>query len=263
MRTAELLALGDFVAVAGLSLALSRRRPNWWRSLGLSAAGGLVVLTAPFAPTVWVLDWTPIELRDWWLLLALPLAYWAPAPLVGAPLESLERWLGDVDLRLRMARADQRVERVLELAYLSVYLMVPAGLLAVIGTGNRGAIAAFWPAVLLAALPCYSLLPLVPTRPPRDLSSPRHRVATPPDFVRRTNLRVAATFSNGWNTLPSGHAACATAVALVVWRSGSPLTPGFLILATGIALGAVRGRYHYAVDTVLGVALGAAAGLYA
>jgi hypothetical protein len=265
MRIAELLALGYFVAVAGLSLILVRRRPRWWRSLGVAAAGAVVALTAPLAPTVSVLDPAQIDLRlrDWWLLPALALAYWAPAPLVGAPLERLERWLGEVDRRLGVARTDHRAERVLELAYLLVYVMVPAGLLAVIGSGNRSALEVFWPAVLIATLPCYILLPLVPTRPPRALNPAPSAVATTPDVVRQINARFMAIFSNGWNTVPSGHAACATAIAMVVWRSGSLLTPIFLVLAIGIALGAVRGRYHYTVDTVLGVALGTAAGLYA
>ncbi len=263
MRNAELLALGNFVALAALALVLIRRRPNWWRSLGLSAAGLLVVLTAPLAPTVWMLDRSPIALRDWWLLPALPLAYWAPAPLVGRSLERLELWLGDIDRRLGVARAAPSAGRIFELAYLLVYAVVPAGLLAVIGTGKEGAVGEFWLAILIAVLPCYSLLPFVATRPPRVLHPSPVLITTTPDLVRRANALFMATFSNGWNTLPSGHAACASAVTLVVWRSGSPLTPLFLVLAIGIALGAVRGRYHYAVDVVLGVGLGAVAGLCA
>ena len=49
----------------------------------------------------------------------------------------------------------------------------------------------------------------------------------------------------------------------MVWRSGSPLAPAFLLLAIGIAMGTVRGRYHYVVDTVSGVVLGLAAAVSA
>ena len=45
----------------------------------------------------------------------------------------------------------------------------------------------------------------------------------------------------------------------MVWRSDSPIAPAFLLLAIGIAMGTVRGRYHYVVDTVSGVMLGIAA----
>jgi membrane-associated phospholipid phosphatase len=82
-------------------------------------------------------------------------------------------------------------------------------------------------------------------------------------LARRANVRFLATFGNAWNTLPSGHAAGAAAVAVMVWRSGSPLSPVFAVLAIGIAFGTVRGRYHYAMDTILGVALGVLAGVVA
>jgi membrane-associated phospholipid phosphatase len=119
----------------------------------------------------------------------------------------------------------------------------------------------FWLAVLVSVLPCYGLLPLVATRPPRALLTPPPGVAAHQSLARQANVRFLSTFGNGWNTLPSGHAAGAAAIALLVSRSGSPLAPLFILLAGGIALGTVRGRYHYAVDTVVGVALGLAAGL--
>ena len=74
MRPGETLALGYFLVVCGAALALMRRRPGWRRAFGWASAGVLVATTSRFAPTL---------LRDWWLLLALPLAYWAPAPLAG------------------------------------------------------------------------------------------------------------------------------------------------------------------------------------
>jgi membrane-associated phospholipid phosphatase len=79
--------------------------------------------------------------------------------------------------------------------------------------------------------------------------------------ARRANITFFAMFGNTWNTLPSGHAAGAAAVAVLVWRSGSPLAPVFALLAVGIAIGTVRGRYHYTVDTILGVVLGVIAGI--
>ena len=82
---------------------------------------------------------------------------------------------------------------------------------------------------------------------------------TLPTPFRRANVRLLAAFGNGWNTLPSGHAAGAAAVAVLVWRSGSPLAPIFVLLAVAIAIGTVVGRYHYAVDSVSGVLLGVAA----
>jgi membrane-associated phospholipid phosphatase len=138
--------------------------------------------------------------------------------------------------------------------------MVPAGLLA-IDVSSPGMAADFWLALLASVLPCYGLLPLLSTRPPRALLLPTPAARSAPTLARRANVSFLATFGNDWNTLPSGHAAGAASVAVTVWRSGSPLAPLFVLLALGIALGTVRGRYHYAVDTILGVALGVAAGL--
>jgi membrane-associated phospholipid phosphatase len=210
------------------------------------------VSLAPQAPDLLLSD-VFIPLRDWWLLAALPLAYWAPAPLTGSPNERLERWLLRVDEKLGLISA--RASELFELAYLLVYPMVPAGLLA----SSEGEL--FWRAVLIAVLPCYGLLPLLPTRPPRALA-PGASTADGSMF-RVANVGFLRVFGNVWNTLPSGHAAGAAAVAVVVWRSGSSLAPLFALLAAGIAIGTVRGRYHYAVDTLLGVALGIAAGLAA
>jgi hypothetical protein len=261
MRPGELLALAYFVLFVGAALALCRRRPQWRRSLAWGAAGVLVAATARSAPLVWVLD-LAIDLRDWWLLAALPLAYWAPAPLVGAPHLGLERWLRAVDDRLGIVPHARAAGHLLELAYLLVYPMVPAGLVAVSAAGDRSALEAFWPAVLLAVLPCYGLLPVLATRPPRALLLPAPSVTPGPRAgVRRLNVAFLSVFGVGWNTLPSGHAAGAVAVAVLVWRSGSPLAPAFGLVAAGIALGTVRGRYHYAVDSVLGVLLGLAAGV--
>ena len=97
MRDAEILALGYFVVVGVAALALSRRRAGAPIAAGWSAAGVVVTATASLAPTV---------LRDWWLLVALPLAYWAPARLAGTPHERLERWLQSIDDRLGLTPPD-------------------------------------------------------------------------------------------------------------------------------------------------------------
>lgn len=263
MRAGEAIALGYFVIVVIAALRLCRRRPRWTLALAWASAGVLIAATARWAPDIWIRD-HPLMLREWWLVAALPPAYWAPAPLVGTPRAGLERWLRAADERLGIAREARTAGFLLEVAYLLVYPMVPAGLWAVIATGHPGALDAFWPAVLIAVLPCYGLLPLLATRPPRALQLPppgsgREHGTGP----RRVNVTFLSIFGIGWNTLPSGHAAGAAAVAVVVWRSGSMLAPLFALLAIAIALGTVRGRYHYAVDTVLGVGLGLAAGLCA
>ena len=259
MRVSELLALGYFGIFALAALAVVARRPSAWRAFGCAVLGFSLVATAPGVPFVFVQD-VPIDFRDWWLLAALPLAYGTPAPLVVRPDERLEAWLSRIDEALGLTRRRRSALDPFELAYLFVYPMVPAGLLATMFAPHAVPADTFWRAVFVAVLPCYGLLPMLPTRPPRALERPDPS-SEPAMGLRRANVGFLAAFGNGWNTLPSGHAAGAVAVAVVVWRSGSPLAPVFALLAAGIAIGTVRGRYHYVVDTVLGVALGLAAGL--
>ena len=149
MRAAEILAFGYFLLMCGAALALMRRRPGWRRAFAWAAAGVLVATTARCAPTIALADAADIDLRDWWLLLALPLAYWAPAPLAGAANVTLERWLQAIDDTLGLTRLDPRGHGVLEFAYLLVYPMVPAALLAVI-TGAHPMADRFWSALLAA-----------------------------------------------------------------------------------------------------------------
>jgi membrane-associated phospholipid phosphatase len=75
----------------------------------------------------------------------------------------------------------------------------------------------------------------------------------PAGRVRAFNLWILERGSIQANTLPSAHVAIAGACALSLLRLG-PLWAGavFLWIAVSIALGAVSGRYHYALDAILG-----------
>ena len=130
-----------------------------------------------------------------------------------------------------MSRWQVRQNPWLEMAYLLVSPMMPTALLAVTSSGGDTVLPTFCLSMLLAVLPCYGLLPLIPTRPPRALLVPSTASAAPASFVRQVNVRVLAAVGVGWNTIPSGHAAAATAAAMLVWRSGSLFWPLFAILA--------------------------------
>ncbi|MET0919623.1 MAG: phosphatase PAP2 family protein [Acidimicrobiia bacterium] len=63
------------------------------------------------------------------------------------------------------------------------------------------------------------------------------------------------------SSFPSGHAASAFTAAVVL--AGSPLTPAYFALATGIAASRVYVRLHHTSDIVAGAALGIGLGLVA
>src|SRR5690606_31744379 len=166
-------ALRYFVAFAVAAMGLRSARPGWLRTLGLSTAGAglaaapLIIPGAPFYGSI---------LRDWWPLLLVPVAYRAPAGLAGAPRILLERRLLRVDERLAgltRATGTPRIpvlDDLLEVAYLLVYPLVPAGLLAFSWSGEASAGDGFWPVLWWAVLPCYASLPVLPTRAPRELA---------------------------------------------------------------------------------------------
>jgi membrane-associated phospholipid phosphatase len=190
----------------------------------------------------------------------LLLGYWLPALCVKTPNPALERallaldhrWFGAEGLTTFAARAPRVLIELFEVAYLACYPLVPAGFAYLYVAGPPEEIDRFWTAVLLASFSCYGLLPWLPTRPPRALE----RTPAPPrSRVRRLNLLVLGRASIQLNTFPSGHAAAslATALAVGVCLPAAGLVLG--LIALGILLGSVLGRYHYAADALSGAAL--------
>jgi membrane-associated phospholipid phosphatase len=81
--------------------------------------------------------------------------------------------------------------------------------------------------------------------------------------VRDINAFVLSRVSHGHNTFPSGHVAVSIAAALAVLAISPAAGEVMLVIAACIAVGAAAGRYHYAVDVLLGIAIGAAVALIA
>jgi len=197
--------------------------------------------------------------------LALVGGYWLSGLLFVRPDVRIERWLRAVDDRVLARtgvlawwrRAHGVLVDFLELSYLLVYAAVPAGATVLALAGHTDRIAGFWTVVLLAEFVCYGALPWIQTRPPRvledDVVQPRARL------LRRLNLGVVNRASIQANTVPSGHAAGALATALAVGTVMPAAGAVFLVLAMSIAVATVLGRYHYLVDSVLGVLVAIAA----
>ena len=147
----------------------------------------------------------------------------------------------------------------LEIAYLSYYPVLPLALAALYLSGRRGEAVTFWTAVLLAAYGSCGTLPFLQMRPPRMLGE-KWSAGLPAGRVRSFNLWILQRGSIQANTLPSAHVAITGACALSLLRLG-PVWAGvvFLWIAVSVALGAVGGRYHYALDAILGFLVAGAA----
>jgi membrane-associated phospholipid phosphatase len=224
------------------------------------------VFTAAFtAWTIWAMARdTPQPLAIQILLPAGCLlgGYWLSGLFFVAPMPRLERWLLRVDERAGILRVEwPRVVRdYFELAYVLVYAVVPAGALTLAFGGRADAVPGFWSVVLLAEFLSYGMLPWVQTRPPRAIEiAPDRSSPTPP--LRQFNLAVLGRASIQANTLPSGHAAGAVATALGVATVMPTAGLAFFLIAVSIAIATVIGRYHYIVDSVLGVVVAVGAWL--
>jgi hypothetical protein len=252
--TFEIIAFAYFVTLAGLAplaAAPGRRVRVCAAALGAAAIvlGAARVLGA--------------DVRVWLAHVYLIVGYWLPAQLVTRPPGGFEAWLRRAESFGSFGRFGTFgsfgsfgwVRDVFELAYLCCYPVVPAAFLAVYLNGSIGDVNRFWTAVLAAGYVCYFSLPWLVSRPPRLLE----QAIVHDSRVRRLNLRVLDRFSHGWNTFPSGHVAVACAAALSVMAVTAVLGIAFLIVALGIAIGSVTGRYHYVIDAAMAALVGTGA----
>lgn len=249
MRGYETLTVAYFCALvlAALLLPSRRRLLVVVRALVMAIGVGIVAFQATEA----VRDWAPHAY--------LVVAYWLPALLTDTRVHPtrFERWLQKTDTTLR--RGDITLPLLLqhltELAYLLCYPLVPASFAIVWTQGSARDVNLFWLAVLAAGFACYASLPWLVSRPPRLVAQD----AISPHQIAAANVFVLGRVSHELNTFPSGHVAVSFASAACV-ASVSPAAGALVaVTATAIAVGAVAGRYHYVIDVLIGVLVGAAA----
>jgi membrane-associated phospholipid phosphatase len=254
------VAAGYVAYLAIVSLTRPRfRRAR--RPLMLAAAAACVSIAVGFAASRSA-QLAPI------LEIVLPAAvllagYWLSGMLFVEPDERMERWLRSVDAAILartgalawFRRAPRAVIEYFELSYLLVYVIVPAGAVTLLLGGHPEQVGRFWTVVLLAEFSCYAMLPWIQTRPPRAIEEAPSE-SRRPFLIRSLNLAIVNRASIQVNTLPSGHTAGAFAAALAVGSTMPAAGAVSLVFAASIAVAAVLGRYHYVVDSVLGLLVG-------
>ena len=247
----EQLAAAYFVLI-GLFAPVSGARAG-------RVAAVMVTSIGLAAAIVGVMAAAPPYVRAWLGHVYLAAGYCLPALLVSRPPGAFEAWLRRADLPVARTLKVRATGFLAELAYLACYPLVPATFVTVVMRGSIADVDRYWTAVLAAGFICYISLPWLVSRPPRivesgaDLSDPRSGMIR---VVRRINLQLLDRFSHGWNTFPSGHVAIAIAAALSVMPVAPRAGIAFLILAAGILVGSVTGRYHYSVDALTGAIVG-------
>ena len=247
LRPWEIASVVFFAYTVAATMALpglaGRRRGQ---ALAGAAAGIGLAIASTLLPA------TPV-MHDWLFPPALLLlAYWSSGRLFVAPMARAERALLRVDealgIRKTAGRTPRIVAELLEIAYVGVYPVIPIALTIFLLETPSPDPARFWTIVLVTDYICFGVLPWVQTRPPRALDP------APPwrSSFRAVNLHLLGTTSIQVNTFPSGHAAEAVAVALLVAAAPWPLAAAVAIAALLVSAGAVLGRYHYAADAFAG-----------
>lgn len=257
MRVSEWVAVGYF----GYLLAVALTRPRWPRRARALLAS-LAALVMVWLPSLW--PETPLTriARDWLPALYLVLGYWLSGWYFVEPMRGIEARFMGIDWRLlgrdggsAIVESWPRVVlELLELAYVTCFLFVPGGLMLLALTGHRESADRFWTLVLLGEFGSFAALPWIQTRPPRAVEAPG-AIDRRGLFMRRLNRLQVNSVSIGVNTFPSGHVAGALATAIAVSEVFPTLAPWLLAIVAAIAIAAVLGRYHYAVDAVAGAVL--------
>ena len=241
----EQLAAAYFAALAVVGTAM-RLAPGRWAACSLAV--GMVVAVVVIGRTA------PLGLRVWAAHAYLAVGYWIPSLLATLTSTWFEEWLVNTDRgwQRHVLRVPAWLTHVTEAAYLLCYPLVPIAFLVVWTSGDDRDVDRFWMAVLGAGFVCYGALPWLVSRPPRFVSGDR----APAQGVARVNALVLNRVSHQLNTFPSGHVAVSVAAAISVWTV-SPVAAAMIgVIAVGVTVGAVTGRYHYVVDVIAGAVVG-------
>ena len=262
MRTSEWIQIGFAIILAAgawIQPLISRHplpfRRRWTITL-LALVHWVVVslarASAGFLPPLFV-----SVLRDWLTAGLFLVPYWQTGQFFQAPNHRIEEYLMDFD-RWLMPRAAGTsgtartgFGMVLEVAYLFCYPLVPLGLLALYAVGQRNHAANFWLVVLVSTYLCYAITPFVPAYPPRDLARVQP-ASTRTGKARIFNRWILKHGSIHAISFPSAHVASTFAVSLALMHFAPVFGGIFLFISVWISLGAVIGRYHYALDVLLG-----------
>jgi len=240
------------------ALPLRRR----WNVTILAAAAIVIATIGCYSARLLAPDHRPI-LRDCLTVALFLVPYWQTGQFfLGPNLKIQNRLLAFDQWLLPGISAKSGTERtlvglILEGAYLLCYPLLPLSLLTVYMTALRGKVGGFWLVVLVSTYICYAVTPFVPAFPPRSPVGDEADCAVPAGDANKGRIFNRWILKRGSIhaiSFPSAHVASAFAIALFFLHYSTSLGVIFLVGAVLISLGAVVGRYHYALEVLLGAA---------
>lgn len=169
--------------------------------------------------------------------------------------------LDDWGLRAAVESAGSLGPSVLEIAYALVYAIGPISVAVFYAYGKRPRLDAFLLPFVLGTLLAYAFYPFVASEPPRTVF-PEQDLPRVETVFRRFNLWLLSGGGIHTSVFPSGHVAHAFAAAGGMLRALPEhkwVGRTMMSLAVLILVATIYGRYHYAVDSLAGLAVAMAA----
>jgi membrane-associated phospholipid phosphatase len=148
---------------------------------------------------------------------------------------------------------NQFVSEVLHAGYLAYYPLIFVPPLVAYFRGEQRA---YWEVVLALTVTyvlCFALFVAWPVQGPRYLWQPS---SVPCGPMRTLASRLLEVGSSRGAAFPSSHVAIGVVQAAMAVRCRRRWAPGLIFIAALIALGAVYGGFHYAIDVLAGSAVG-------
>jgi membrane-associated phospholipid phosphatase len=136
------------------------------------------------------------------------------------------------------------------LAYYAIIFVVPAALF--LWRRDREFLDVVF-ALMLTFVACFSMYVVFPVAGPRYFWPS----AAPHGVIRDAATWLLEARSSRGSAFPSSHVAVSVAQSILAVRYFGPRGAVIAVLTLGLALGAVYGGFHYAVDVVAGALLGA------
>ena len=253
-----------YLAVSSvLMLIFHRNLARWYIFLSIHIAAVLGILSLHFVPS----PLSPLLqfARDWYALATILLFYWGVKPLTQMVFQGMfDDWIvrwenrlfnGQPSTYLSARFPSVALSEYLHLCYLSYYF-IPVFLPTMLYFRGKGE--AFFE-TLFAELFTFNLCLIwyifFPVAGPRYISEKIDESLSGRPLCRLTHAILSRASTKG-AAFPSSH----SALAIVVLLCGARYDlVSFVILfpfCTGLVVGTVYGRFHYALDAVAGVLLG-------
>jgi membrane-associated phospholipid phosphatase len=248
--------LTAYLAVTGTILLAGASRVS---AMALGIHGALLAVVV--ACTWWrrVPDW----LRNWIPVVAIPILYAEAPQIISAAGHELMQdaailrieyaWFrGNPATSLAQAWPWTALSELLHTCYLSYYAIVVSLPVLLHKAGRQRDFSRAVFGLLLTFTVCFLIYVVIPVEGPRY----RGGADAPTGAIRSATLWLLENGSSRGTAFPSSHVAVAVAQTVLAFQFFGRRAVGLAIITVGLALGAVYGGFHYAIDAVAGAALG-------